>query len=94
MLDPERAVLIEGGDAFLGRDKLRAALSRGRLDEFHDSLLGRTVVPRSQRVGGLRGDRYENDHAGECNCREVWCASGFHCCVLSNVDWFFKLNLS
>ena len=29
MLDPERAVLIEGGDAFLGRDELRAARFRG-----------------------------------------------------------------
>ena len=26
MLDPQRAVLIERGDSFLGRDKLRAAL--------------------------------------------------------------------
>ena len=94
MLDPQRAVLIKRGNALLGRHELRAALGRSRLDEFYDGLFGRSVVPRSQRVSGLCGDRYENDNAGECNCREVWCASGFHCCVLSNVDWFFKLNLS
>src|SRR5206468_9566017 len=88
LLAPERAVVVERGDALLRRYELRAALSRSRLDEFYDGLLGRSIVPRRKRVSGLCGDRYENDHAGECNCREVWCASGFHCCGL------LKLNRS
>ena len=49
MLDPQRAVLIERGDALLGRHELRAGLLGRGLDEFHDGLLGRAVVPRSQR---------------------------------------------
>ena len=93
MLDPQRAVLIKRGNALLGRHELRAALSCSRLDEFYDGLFGRAVVPRSQRVCGLRGGRHENDHAGECNCHEVLparrsvhdggCAFGFQCCLLS-----------
>ena len=71
MLDPQRAVLIKRGNALLGRYELRAALSCSRLDEFDNGLFGRAVVPGSQRVGGLRLGRYENDHAGECDCYEV-----------------------
>ena len=36
MLHPKRAVLVEGGDAFRLRHKIRAARVRGRLDEFLD----------------------------------------------------------
>ena len=50
MLDPERAVLIEGGDAILGRHEARAASSWSRLHEGEDRLLGRAVVPGRQRI--------------------------------------------
>ena len=40
MLDPQRAVLVEGGDALGRRHELRAALGRGRLHELDDRLLG------------------------------------------------------
>jgi len=50
MLDPERAVLIERGDAFLGRDKLRATGFRGRFDKIHNDLFGPAIVPRRKRV--------------------------------------------
>ena len=65
MLDPQCAVLIERGNPRLGRHELRAALSRGRLDEFDDSLFGRAVVPRSQRVGGLRVGGGESHRANK-----------------------------
>ena len=65
MLDPQRAVLIKRGNALLGRYELRAALGCSRLDEFHDGLFGRSVVPRSQRVCGLRAGRGESHHANK-----------------------------
>ena len=34
MLDPQRAVLVEGGDALRRRHELRAGLVGGRADEF------------------------------------------------------------
>ena len=67
MLDPERAVLVERGDAFLGRDKIRAAGFRGRFDKVHDGLFRRAVVPRGKRVLGLgvseagESDRQQGD---------------------------------
>ena len=50
MLDPGGAVLVEGGDAVLGRDEVRAALGGGLGDEVEDGLLRRAVVPGRQRV--------------------------------------------
>ena len=50
MLDPQRAILIERGDALLGWHKLRTALSGRRFDQFKDGLFGRTVVPRSKWI--------------------------------------------
>ena len=55
VLDPERAVLVEGGDALGRRHELRARRGRGRLDEVDDRLLGGAVVPGGQRVGLARG---------------------------------------
>ena len=39
MLDPQRAVLIEGGDALLGRHKRRAGLVGGSADKVYDGYL-------------------------------------------------------
>ena len=55
MLDPQRAVLVEGGDALGRRHELRAALRRRRLHELDDRLLRRAVVPRGQRIGLCEG---------------------------------------
>ena len=55
--DPQRAVLVEGGDALGGRHELRAALRGGRLHELDNRLLGRAVVPRRQRIGLGMGAR-------------------------------------
>ena len=57
MRDPERAVLVEGRDAVLGRHEVGAALGGHRIDELDDRLLGRPVVPGRQRVVRLRGGR-------------------------------------
>ena len=50
LLGPERAVVVERGDALGGRHELRAAFFRGCLDELDDSFLCRAVVPRRQRI--------------------------------------------
>ena len=57
LLGPQRAVVVEHRDA-LGRrhEVLAAGLGDGR-DEGDDARLGGAVVPRGQRVGGLRGWR-------------------------------------
>ena len=55
MLDPERAVLVEGGDAFLGRDKIRTASFGGGFDKVYDGLLRRAVVPLGERILGVSG---------------------------------------
>ena len=78
MLDPQRAVLIKRGNALLGRHELRAALSRSRLDEFHDGLFGRAVVPRSQRVRGLRDGCRESHHANKRGGEQAWFVYDFH----------------
>ena len=54
VLDPERAVLVEGGEPVLGRHEVGAAGLGGGVDEIEDRLLGRAVVPGRQRVVALR----------------------------------------
>src|SRR5271157_2269503 len=65
VLDPCRAVLVEGRNAILGRDILGFGLVGHLLDECQDGLLGGAVVPRWQWVlcvgEGL---------AGEGNCQQ------------------------
>jgi hypothetical protein len=55
MLDPQRAVLIEG-DALLKRHKLRAGLVGGPADKVYDGFLRHPVVARRHWVLGFRGD--------------------------------------
>src|SRR5204863_9901133 len=83
---PVRTVFIDRGDTLLWRYEVRWAFLPDLVGEFDDGLPGWAVVPRRQRIGGRRGSRRENDHAGERNCHEILCASGFHCsyfCYLS-----------
>ena len=55
VLNPERAVLVKGGNAILGCDILGIRLVVGHLlDESQDSLFGGAVVPLWQWVLGLR----------------------------------------
>jgi hypothetical protein len=51
LLGPERPVVVEGGDALLGRHELRAGAIGHRLDEREDALLGGAIVPGGQRIG-------------------------------------------
>ena len=50
LLDPERAVIVEGRDALVERNEVRPALRRDARDEVEDRSLGRTVVPGRQRI--------------------------------------------
>jgi hypothetical protein len=50
VLDPERAVIVEGGDAVGWRHVVGAALGGHRLDELDDRRLGSAVVPGWQWI--------------------------------------------
>src|SRR5262245_7842699 len=81
MLDPQRAVLIEGGDARLGEYVLRARPIRRGADEVDDRLFRGSAVPRRQRIGlrvrrktgnedrAERRNRYSTQSSGACHSR-------------------------
>jgi hypothetical protein len=50
LLAPERAVIVEGGDALGNRHELCAALRRHPRGEIGDGFLRRPVIPRRQRI--------------------------------------------
>jgi hypothetical protein len=52
LLGPERAVVVEHGDALGHWDEGRVALARHLLDERHDRPSGGDLVPGGQRVRG------------------------------------------
>ena len=56
LLGPQRAVVVEYGDALGRRHVAGHALPRDRLQERDDRPSGRTVVPARQRVRGLEPD--------------------------------------
>ena len=60
LLAPERAVVVEGGDAFRHRHEIRRAGFRDLLDKSDDGLLGRAVVPRGKRVGDPKANSCES----------------------------------
>ena len=45
LLDPQRAVVVEGGDALIHRHEVRPALGGDTRDEGGDRLFRRAVVP-------------------------------------------------
>ena len=58
MLDPQRAVIVEHGDALRLRHEIGRAFLGHLLDEGDDGRLRGGVVPRWQRIGlGLRRGR-------------------------------------
>jgi hypothetical protein len=66
MLDPKRAVLIEGRDARLGLHEVRSPLRSCHLHELYDRLLGWTVVLRRQRVLGAGKGEYQGEPYDGC----------------------------
>ena len=60
LLGPQRAVVIEGGDAFCRRHELRPPFLRDFRDKFDEGLLRRTVIPRGKRIGGI--DHFTAEH--------------------------------
>ena len=50
LLDPQRAVIVEGRDALLGRNEIRPALRRDARDKIEDRSLRRALVPGRQRI--------------------------------------------
>ena len=86
LLGPERAVVVERGDALCGGHEVRRAGLRHLLDEGDDGSLGLAAVPRRQRVGGV------GDGGGECHrsekrgSEEVVAAFGFHGFILADLN--------
>src|SRR5262245_34683187 len=68
LLGPERAVVVEGGDALACRYEVGSAFSGDAADELHDRAPRRTVVPRWEYRGcggtGLRGRRRDRRRRG------------------------------
>ena len=76
LLAPERAVVVERGDALGDRHEVRRAFLRHLLDEVDDGLLGLAVVPRWERVGSASEGCGESQRANERGGEEVL----FACC--------------
>ena len=55
LLRPQRAVIVEGGDALVDRHEIRRSFLRHFVDESGDGLLGRRVVPRWQGMAAACG---------------------------------------
>jgi hypothetical protein len=66
LLDPQRPVLVERGDALLGREESRARLVGGRPHEVEDCLLGGSIIPGRQRIVPVRltDSRDRQEHEG------------------------------
>ena len=62
LLGPERAIVIEGGDALVGVNEIQAAFLGHPRDELEDGRLRLPLVPSGQNVGGRRAGR---EHATE-----------------------------
>ena len=56
LLDPERAVVVERGDALLGENEVGASLVGDAGDEVDDRALGGAVVPGRERIVGAGVD--------------------------------------
>ena len=78
LLGPERAVVVEGGDAFGGRDKVWRAVLRDLSDKCDDGFLRPAVVPRRQRIGGLRNGRRGNHRTKDRRSDDPLVVSDFH----------------
>ena len=78
LLGPQRAVVVEDGDALGGWNEVRRADLVDPLHEVHDGLLGRSFVPRRQRVLGMGRGRREDQGAGKGGAQGTRCAGRLH----------------
>ena len=70
MLDPQRAVLVEGGDALLRRHEILARGVGGRANEVEDRLFRGAVVPGGQGIAaGSRPERVRAEKRREAPAR-------------------------
>ncbi len=84
LLAPERAVVVERGDAFRHRHEVRRALLRDLRDELDDGLLRLAVVPRRKRVGGPRNGWCESQRANERGGDEICLRIVFIICLFTS----------
>ena len=75
LLGPERAVVVEGGDALGHRNEIRRSFGGHALDESNDRLFRRAVVPGRQRIGGeRRGCANQHGNQGRGGLRARKCS--------------------
>jgi hypothetical protein len=68
-LAPQRAVIVEHGDALRGRNEIRRAFLGNLFDKGNDGMLWRGVVPRWERIGCLgRRHKHERDNENKRSC--------------------------
>src|SRR5947208_8403477 len=77
LLSPERAVVVEGRDAFFWPNEVRRAGFRHPLDKVDDRLLGRSIIPRGKWVVGKRLAGRGDQQDGPKHCR------GYLCCFFA-----------
>src|SRR5262245_66085824 len=65
LLRPERAIVVERGDAVGGRYELGRARARHARDEFNDALLVLTVLPRGKWILRNRARRRDRQYKPE-----------------------------
>src|SRR2546430_16672121 len=76
LLAPERAVVIERGDAFGDGHEVRRTFLCDLLDESHDRFLWCSVIPRRQRVSGMSDGCCECQRTNKRDGDEVFCVCG------------------
>ena len=76
LLSPERAVVVERGDAFGRRHKLRRAFRGDLRHEVQNGLLRPAIIPRWQRIGVLGDGCRESQHVKERGGAD-FCFHGF-----------------
>ena len=77
LLGPQRAVVVEGGDAFGGRHEVRARLPGDFRDECDDGLLGLAVVPGGQRVLGMGNRRQQSQAYQDSSRNKMQCVFSY-----------------
>ncbi|MNL62968.1 hypothetical protein D3C87_1870450 [compost metagenome] len=62
---PERAVIIERGNAFRHRHKVRGVGLGDFIDKSDNGLLGFAIVPGGKRISGLCADRGKRQYTSQ-----------------------------
>ena len=87
LLAPERAVVVERGDAFRYRHKVRRAWRRHFANEIHDGLFRLAVIPRGEGVSGASDGCNECQRTNKCGGEELELRRDVHSLKFFIVLW-------